>query len=65
MALDYKKYTSKLTIKPCPEMPKPPRDTETDPTIWTALGFANIAFKQGYVIGCEAKALEVRKVLGI
>ncbi len=36
-----------------------------DHMIWTALGFANLAFQQGYVIGCEAKAKEIRKVLQI
>jgi hypothetical protein len=49
MALDYTAYVSKLAIKPLPEMPKPPRDTETDPAKWVAYADDLTTYRQVYV----------------
>jgi hypothetical protein len=49
MALDYTQYVSKLTVKPCPEMPKPPKETDTDPTKWTEYADDLTVYRQTYV----------------
>lgn len=49
MALDYTKYVSFLKVKPCPEMPKPPKDTDTDPKKWYAYADDLTAYRQTYV----------------
>ena len=35
MPLDYTNYVSKLTVKPCPNMPQPPDAGVTNPAKWT------------------------------